>query len=165
VRSSADSAAGSLAGDALGIVTALFYAWYLISVKDLRDAGIATLSLMAASTTITALVLVPVALVSGEALLPATSVGWAKLVGLAWLSHSAGQGLIAYALAHLPAAFSSVGLMLQPVMSALFAWVLLGEPLAPLQYAGGLVVLAGIYLAHRAPRATQVLSQKPPRAD
>jgi len=30
-----------------------------------------------------------------------------------------------------------------------FAWVLLGEPLVALQIAGGVVVLAGIYLARR----------------
>ena len=65
------------------------------------------------------------------------------------MSHAAGQGLIAYALAHLPAAFSSVGLLLQPVVAALFAWLLLAEPLAALQVAGGLIVLAGIYLARR----------------
>jgi drug/metabolite transporter (DMT)-like permease len=34
-------------------------------------------------------------------------------------------------------------------MAAIFAWVLLGEPLVPLQMAGALVVLAGIYLARR----------------
>ena len=49
-----------------------------------------------------------VVLASGETLLPGTAIGWLKLIGLAWISHSAGQGLIAYALAHLPAAFSSV---------------------------------------------------------
>jgi len=70
-------------------------------------------------------------------------------VGLALVSHAAGQGLIAYALAHLPAAFSSVSLLLQPVMAALFAWLLLSEGLVPLQVLGGLVVLAGIYLARR----------------
>ncbi len=73
----------------------------------------------------------------------------AALLGLAWISHAAGQGLIAYALAHLRAGFTSVGLLLQPVMATLFAWVLLGEPLAALQIAGGAVVLAGIYLARR----------------
>ena len=62
------------------------------------------------------------------------------------------QGLIAYALAHLPAAFSSVSLLLQPVMAAIFAWLLLAEPLSPLQFAGGAVVLAGIYLARRGSR-------------
>jgi drug/metabolite transporter (DMT)-like permease len=35
-------------------------------------------------------------------------------------------------------------------MAALFAWALLGEPLAALQIAGGLVVLGGIWLARRA---------------
>jgi len=35
------------------------------------------------------------------------------------------------------------------VMAAGFAWILLGEPLVPLQVAGGAIVLAGIYLARR----------------
>jgi drug/metabolite transporter (DMT)-like permease len=65
------------------------------------------------------------------------------------VSQIAGQGLIAYSLAHLPAAFSSVGLLLQPVIAALIAWGLLGEPLVALQIAGGLMVLAGIWLARR----------------
>ena len=34
-------------------------------------------------------------------------------------------------------------------MAALFAWVLLAEPLAALQGVGGVVVLLGIYLARR----------------
>jgi drug/metabolite transporter (DMT)-like permease len=104
---------------------------------------------MAVTTTITALILLPVAVASGEMLLPEGAPGWLKLLGLAWISHAAGQGLIAYALAHLPAGFSSVGLLFQPVMAALFAWVLLGEPLVALQFAGGAVVLAGIYVARK----------------
>ncbi len=143
------TAPGALLGDGLGIVTAMFYAWYLLSVKGLRDSGTGTLQLMAVTTTITALILLPVAIASGEALLPEGTNGWLVLLGLAWISHSGGQGLIAYALAHLPAGFSSVGLLFQPVMAALFAWVLLGEPLVALQVAGGAVVLAGIYLARR----------------
>jgi drug/metabolite transporter (DMT)-like permease len=149
VRASLGSSPTALLGDGLGLVTALFYAWYLLSVKGLRDRGAATLQLMAVTTTLTAAILLPVALASGEALLPPTATGWLKLLGLAWISHAAGQGLIAYALAHLPAGFSSVGLLLQPVMAALFAWTLLGEPLSALQVAGGLVVLAGIALARR----------------
>jgi len=139
----------ALVGDALGVVTAMFYAGYIFAVKGLRDRGEATLRLMAVTSTITALLLLPAALASGDRFFPASAYGWAVLVGLALISHAAGQGLIAYALAHLPATFSSVSLLFQPVMAALFAWVLLAEPLAPLQLAGGLVVLAGIYLARR----------------
>lgn len=139
----------ALTGDALGVVTAMFYAGYILAVKALRDRGAATLYLMAVTSTITAILLLPVALATGEQFFPATAGGWLTLLGLALLSHAAGQGLIAYALAHLPAAFSSVGLLLQPVVAALFAWLLLAEPLVALQVAGGLIVLAGIYLAHR----------------
>ena len=53
-------------------------------------------------------------------------------------------------MAHLTATFSSVGLLLQPVMATLFAWILLGEIVGPLQFAGGVLVLAGIALARQA---------------
>ena len=139
----------ALVGDALGVVTAMFYAGYILAVKRLRDRGATTLYLMAVTSTVTAILLWPAAVAAGEQFFPATPRGWLVLLGLALLSHAAGQGLIAYALAHLPAAFSSVGLLLQPVVAAVFAWFLLAEPLVALQVAGGLVVLAGIYLARR----------------
>ena len=149
VHTSLQFSASALLGDALGVVTAVFYAGYILAVKDLRDRGARTLQVMAVTTTLTALFLLPAALASGETLMPQSAAGWLKLAGLAWISHCAGQGLIAYSLAHLPAAFSSVSLLFQPVMAALFAWILLSEPLVPLQMAGGVVVLAGIYLARR----------------
>jgi len=152
VRTSLGGSPTALLGDGLGVVTAIFYAWYLLSVKRLRDLGAGTLRLMAVTTTLTAAILLPVALASGETMLPGGAAGWLTLLGLAWISHAAGQGLIAHALAHLPAAFTSVGLLLQPVIAACFAWTLLGEALAPSQLAGGAIVLAGIYLARRASR-------------
>ena len=150
VHSSLDFSRTALLGDALGVVTAMFYAWYILAVKGLRDRAAATLQVMAVTTTLTAIILFPIALASGEQMLPSSAFGWLILLGLALITHAAGQGLIAYALAHLPAAFSSVGLLLQPVVAAFFAWVLLSEPLVPLQIAGGLVVLAAIWLARRA---------------
>jgi drug/metabolite transporter (DMT)-like permease len=138
-----------LVGDALGVVTAMFYAGYLLTVKGLRDRGESTLYLMAVATTITTILLLPIALGTGEPMIPRSAGGWWILIGLALISHAAGQGLIAYALAHLPAAFSSVSLLFQPVMAAIFAWILLAEPLVVLQIAGGVIVLVGIYLARR----------------
>jgi drug/metabolite transporter (DMT)-like permease len=141
--------ARELAGDALGVVTAMFYAAYQLTVTRLR-ASVATASLMAWSGLFTAAALLPVAVVSGEQILPATTLGWVKLVGLAVIAQAAGQSLIAYAMAHLPATVSSVGLLLQPVLAALFAWALLGEALGWLQFAGGVAVLIGIRIAQRA---------------
>jgi drug/metabolite transporter (DMT)-like permease len=53
-------------------------------------------------------------------------------------------------MAHLPATFSSVGLLFQPVMATLFAWLLLGEAVSALQLAGGITVLIGIRMVHLA---------------
>jgi len=136
-------------GDFLGVVTAMFYAAYQLTVTRLRSRA-ATAGIMAWSGLVTATVLLPVALASGEQILPYTMTGWVKLAGLALISQVAGQSLIAYAMAHLPATFSSVGLLAQPVIAAALAWGLLGEALGWIEIAGGIVVLIGIAIAHRA---------------
>jgi drug/metabolite transporter (DMT)-like permease len=136
-------------GDALGIVTAAFYAGYMLVVSRLR-AVFSTATIMAWSAVVTAILLVPVALLSGESLIAGTLYGWSVLLGLALLSHCGGQSLIAYAFAHLPASFSSVALLLQPAVAAVLAWLLFSEALGPLQAIGGVVILAGIVIARRA---------------
>jgi drug/metabolite transporter (DMT)-like permease len=142
----------ALLGDALGVVTAMFYAAYQLTVKKLRG-NVGTARIMAVSSAVTAVILLPLALLSGEAFLPVTPTGWAKLLGLALVSHVAGQSLIAYALAHLPATLSSVGLLLQPVMAGLFAWALLGEVLSAAAIAGAVLVLIGIRVATQSERS------------
>jgi drug/metabolite transporter (DMT)-like permease len=67
---------------------------------------------------------------------------------LAWLTHAAGQGLVAYALKALPAA-SSTTLLLQPLVAAIGAWILLGETLGPIQIAGAALVIVGVGLCRR----------------
>lgn len=135
-------------GDLLGLLTAVFYAGYMLALK--RAAGrLSTARVMLYSTTACALVLLPWALLTAEHLLPASPKGWLVLAGLALVAQVGGQSLIAFAFAHLPAALSAASLILQPVMSMLFAWALLGEAMGPLQMLGATIVLAGIYMARR----------------
>jgi len=135
-------------GDALGLITAVFYAGYILTVKQLREeCSVATI--MAWGGTVTSLALLPLAVLSGETIMPPAWSGWMVLLALALISQVSGQSLIAYALAHLPAAFSSVGLLLQPVMATIFAWLILGETLAPWQALGGGLVLLGILRARQ----------------
>lgn len=144
-------APGHVLGNAVGVLSAMFYAGYQLTVTRLRAAA-STGSIMAWSGVVMAAALLPLALLSSEPFFPATQMGWIKLVGLALICQVAGQSLIAYAMAHLAATFSSVGLLLQPVMAALFAWILLGETMSAVQMLGGATVLAGIYIAHQAGR-------------
>jgi drug/metabolite transporter (DMT)-like permease len=142
----------ALLGDALGIVTAMFYAAYQLTVTRARKT-VSTARIMAVSGAVTALILLPIALASGERFLPLSAHGWLLLLGLALIAQAGGQSLIAYAMAHLPATFSSVGLLLQPVIAAALAWVLLGEALTSLAIAGAVLVLIGIRIAHAAETA------------
>jgi drug/metabolite transporter (DMT)-like permease len=137
-------------GDVLGALTAVFYGSYFLAIKAARDARASTARLMAWSTTITAAALLPIAPLFPQPFLPASGAGWAVLLGLALVTQVLGQGLIAYAFAHLPASLSSVSLLIQPVMAAFFAWVLFGEAIGPVQFTGAAIVLTGIWIARKA---------------
>jgi drug/metabolite transporter (DMT)-like permease len=137
-------------GDLLGMVTALFYGAYILAVAKLRG-RFDTATLMFWSTAISAAALLPLALISGDSLLPGSWQGWLALIALAWLSHALGQGLIAYALGHLPAAFSSLVVLVQPLAAAVLGWAVLGEALGAVQALGGGLVLAGIVAARQGP--------------
>ncbi|MBN1991131.1 MAG: DMT family transporter [Anaerolineae bacterium] len=141
----------NLLGDILGLVSAMFYGCYLLTVKQLRNHFSAATIMTWGGVTSSSAFLV-FAFVSGEHLVAFTLQGWAILIGMALVSQVSGQGLIAYALAHLPASFSAVTLLLQPVVAAFLAWFILAEGLGPWQALGGLVVLAGIWLARRGSR-------------
>jgi drug/metabolite transporter (DMT)-like permease len=133
----------SLRGDLMALVSAVFYAGYILGVSRARQ-RYGAMEVMFWATSASMLLLLVIALVLGENFWPQSLRGWWVLIGLALLSHVAGQGLIAWALAHLSASFSAVGLLVQPVAAAIFAWLLLAEPFGVMQAIGGAIVLAGI---------------------
>jgi drug/metabolite transporter (DMT)-like permease len=144
----------ALAGDALALGAAWFYAAYLLAVARLRTRH-GTAVVMFVSTLIFSVLLLPVALT--EQFLPVTGHGWLVVLGCALSAQALGQSLIAYGLAHLPATLGAVALYLQVVASAVYAWLLLDERLSPLQLAGGVIVLVAIALA----RAARVAPAQP----
>jgi drug/metabolite transporter (DMT)-like permease len=140
--------ADKLLGDALGLASAVFYAAYQLVIKDARDAY-STARLMAWSTTITGIALLPFALMSPGAFVPDALAGWWPLIALALVAQIGGQTVIAYAFAHLPANLSSVSLLIQPLTAAVAAWLIFQEALGPMQILGGALLLWGIYLSKK----------------
>ena len=145
---------GQWLGDVLAMVAAIFYGGYLLMVKFLRR-RFTTPTIMAWAGLASCPAFAIVALASGDSMQPSHGAGWAAIVTLALVSHVGGQTLITYGFGHLPASFSSVSLLWQPVVAAIAACVFLKEPLTWWQVSGGLVVLAGIALA------TPTLGSKP----
>ncbi|PZD73531.1 putative cystine transporter YijE [Acaryochloris thomasi RCC1774] len=135
-------------GDALGLLTAVFYAGYMLSVARLR-VQFSTVVVSLWTSLVGGGLLLLIALMTGDQIFPTTLQGWLVLVALAVISQVLGQSLIIYALAHLPTAFSSLSLLLQPVVAALLAWALFKEALGLWQGVGGMIVLLGIVLARR----------------
>ncbi|MGO4436165.1 DMT family transporter [Rhizobium sp. RAF56] len=139
---------GQLAGDGVAVIAAIFYAGYILAIGRLRS-RFDTVRIMIWSTASAAALIFPLAFFLEGTLLPPSLYGWAILFGLAFVSHAGGQVAITYALAYLPAAFSSLTLLIQPVVAALLAWGLLGEAVGSLQAIGGAIVLVGILIARR----------------
>jgi len=152
VGGAVDLSAQRLAGDGLSLLSGLFYAGYILAVGRAREA-LPTPLLMAVGGAVAALLILVAALALGERVWPQTISGWAVVLGLALVSQCAGQGLIAWGLAHVPASFGALVLLLQPLVAVLVAWMLFGEALGGVQILGAVVVLAGIHLARRANRA------------
>lgn len=133
-------------GDLLAIATSIFFAGYYLAVRAARRRmGAGRVVFMSSLTA--AIILLPVALAAGETILPGSLGGLGAVLGLAFISHFAGQGLTTFALGHLPAAFASLVTYLGAIAGVVIAWLVLGEAISGLQVLGGILVVAGIVLA------------------
>ena len=76
------------------------------------------------------------------------------MIVLALVAHVVGQGLITSALARLAASFSSVALLVQPVVAAFAASLLFGESVGVMGFIGAVIIMIGIVVAGRQCLAT-----------
>lgn len=138
----------SLKGDAVALGAAILYAAYILMLGFTRR-RFSTSTIMLCTTISATLTILPLALIFEMQYFPLTLFGWVVVCALAWMTQAAGQSLITFAIAWLPVAFSSLTLLIQPVVAAILAWILLSEPLSIWQICGGLIVIAGIMQARR----------------
>lgn len=147
LRRAADGA-GSLTGDLLALVASVFFAGYLVTTERVRRA-MDTLTFNTLSICGSAATLLAVCLLFDLPLTGYAARTWWALAGLGLVSQLGAYYALVYALGHLPATITSVGLLAQVPGTALLAMLLLGEPLTVMQMLGGLVVLVGIWVVNR----------------
>ena len=143
---------GDLRGDGLALIAAMLVAGYMVFSKQARE-RMNALSVIFWLTAVEVVVGFVLTLVSGEAFFPETPSGWIAPVSLALLAQVAGQGLIIAGLGLTPTAIAGLLVLIQPVAAALLSWRLFGETLMPLQIVGAALVLVGIAMSQRKPRA------------
>jgi drug/metabolite transporter (DMT)-like permease len=143
-----------LLGDGLSALTSVWYGFYLLAVTKMR-AHFGAGTIMLGSSFVAAIICLGVTLVSGEPLIAELEgqnwlAVWWPLVVLGLMAQVGGQGLLAVGFGMVPTHIASVLILWQPVLVGLLGWLILGEVLAPLQLAGGALVLVGVWLAKRA---------------
>ena len=135
-------------GNGLALLVSLFYAGYLLVTQRGR-AHFDAVSYFWLTTFGSLLTVLALTFIFHQSLhVPVTSL--LPLLGLGLITHIGGWLSINYAQGHVPAAVVAPTMLGQPVVAALLAWWLLGESLSGAQVVGGAVVMAGIYLVHRA---------------
>jgi drug/metabolite transporter (DMT)-like permease len=134
-------------GTVYGILTTLAYAGFLLVLRQInRDLRRPAGPLLDATATSAVVSAVAGALLGELDLVPSWPAhGWLLL--LAVTSQVIGWLLISVSLPRLPAAITSIVLMLQPMTTVLLGAVLLSERPSAVQLSGVLVVLAGVAFA------------------
>ncbi|WP_233208005.1 DMT family transporter [Siphonobacter sp. BAB-5405] len=135
-------------GFGLGLLSGICYAAYLmLSKKVLRNVNI--LHFMACMTTVGSIFLLFLCLLGEEKLSGFPTLVWESLLTQALVCQLLGWFSVSYALTHIPAQQVSISLLSQAVLTALLAWLLLGEQLSASMILGGILLLTGIAITFR----------------
>ena len=133
-------------GDLLGVLTALWYGSYIVTISQLRKKFNSTTIMFLSGSVSSALVLIA-ALLFEQNLIPQSVFTITVLFLLGFICQFMGQTFITYSLAYLPASLSSLSLLIQPVTATILAYMFFEEKLTLIQFMGSILILIGIYIA------------------
>ena len=146
---SAELSARHLRGDLLAAIAGLLYTGYLILVERTRGA-LAPMPLLFLASLFGAVLLLPAALAAGETVVPSD---WTALFALALCSQVIGQGLLVYALGHVPPLVVGIAMLTQPALSALLGWLYYRESFTLLDWTGAAAIVIALVLVRLRPGA------------
>ncbi|NET62220.1 MAG: DMT family transporter, partial [Symploca sp. SIO2E6] len=135
-----------LLGDLAALLSAVFFGIHPLIVQKLRT-HLSPVTIMTWSSTTSALLLLPVVLITENQLFPGSLIGWLAVIGQALGSQMLGIGLSVYCLKKLSAGFISLVALFTPALSALEGWVIFSENLNLSTLVSFLIILLGMYLA------------------
>lgn len=138
-----------LRGDLLALSGAVFVAGYLMIGRKVRGHRSLTayIALVYGVATLTLIVIVLVGRQPMFGFSP-TAYAWALVLGL--VPQLIGHSTLNWALRHLSATFVAIVTLAEPIGSGLLAFLILSEAVTLSTLVGGIVLLAGIYIASRA---------------
>ena len=141
-------------GDLMASAAAIFYASYQLTTQRGRKYidPFRYIWLIGVSATISMFIM---NLSLGNSFTGYSTQTWIIFFVTAIVSQMIGYLAISYALGHLPASVVSPTLIGQPILTAILAIPMLGEIPNPIQWIGGAIALAGIYMVNQSHLQTQ----------
>ena len=133
-------------GDLLGVLTAVWYGSYIVTISQLRKKYNST-SIMFLSGIVTAIILLIVSILFEQSLIPQSLFTITIIFLLGFICQFMGQSFITYSLAYLSASLSSLCLLIQPIAATVLAYFFFEEKLTIIQFFGSALILIGIYIA------------------
>lgn len=152
----------TLIGDLFCLAAGMFYAGYLLLAQKER-AHIGSWSLLVWASASGAVVMLVIAILNGEPVLPSMTVaGWTPLITLFITSQLIGQGLLVFSLRHFPPLVIGVALLTQPAVALVVGYLVFGETIGALDAFGMVLLAAALVMARASPNR---IAASTPRAD
>ncbi|AJI47724.1 DMT family transporter [Francisella philomiragia] len=137
-----------LLGNWLAIISAVFYALFIIFSKKLRD-SCSTFRMMFIASLSGSVVLFILAFIFNEQIIPTTARGIAILLAIALFGHLLGNILYISRIKHISLAMSSLVLLIGPVFALLYGYVLFRETFSIQQLVGMFIIILSVYLGKK----------------
>jgi drug/metabolite transporter (DMT)-like permease len=166
VLGAAGSPGWSAFGDVIAVANLLAFTAYFLASKRIRDRA-GAIEYLIGMTTVAGLIMLVIALLTGQPLGAPRGADWAILFGLAVLPGTLGHFLTNWAHPHTSAFVVSIMFLAVPVIACAGAALFLGETLNAMQLLGGAIVLAavGVVVATARPAAGEELAESAAETD
>jgi drug/metabolite transporter (DMT)-like permease len=139
---------GNLFGDLLAFMTSVFYATFLLIVYKVRS-RVSSIQVMYYSAYGSTIVLLITSLIMEGVSYPTSWHALLPILGLTIFSQLLGQGGLSYILGKISANMASILVLMQPVISAIYAYIIFHELLSLQEILGMIIVIVGIFFAKK----------------
>lgn len=138
----------NLYGDLIALLSALFFTGHIFIVNKLGK-DYSSIDIMFWSSIGGMIILLVLCLILKLNMNIGSYHNFFLLICMAWGSQVVGQTCLTSSISKFPPSFSSLGILLDPLAAAFFAFLVLGESLSLYEKLGGVIILSSIFGAYK----------------
>jgi drug/metabolite transporter (DMT)-like permease len=153
ILAAASTSGASLRGDLIAFSNLFIWTGYFLLSKRVRSSGTHSWSFLAVVFIWSLVIVMPWALTTSNDITGMTQKDWVLVVSMVLLPGVLGHGMMTWAQRHVDVTVLSLLMLLQPVLSALGAWIVYDQNLNAVQVMGGALVLGALAAIVRESRA------------